>query len=119
MRIQWLLATRYLRGRLQRSVLTTLAISFGVAILFGMNGLIPPMMDAFRHSMYTSAGQVDLTVSSASNSTFDQSVLATIAKTADVSQVTGYLSKSVTLPASLGGSRHRIPMCIPCLVAGF
>jgi putative ABC transport system permease protein len=108
MRIQWLLATRYLRGRLQRSVLTTLAISFGVAILFGMNGLIPPMMDAFRHSMYTSAGQVDLTVSSASNSTFDQSVLATIAKTADVSQVTGYLSKSVTLPASLGGSTNSL-----------
>ena len=36
MRIQWILATRYLRGRLQRSILTTLAIAFGVAILYGM-----------------------------------------------------------------------------------
>ena len=33
MRIQWLLASRYLKGRMQRSVLTTLAIILGVAIL--------------------------------------------------------------------------------------
>jgi putative ABC transport system permease protein len=103
MRIQWLLATRYLRGRLQRSALTTLAISFGVAILFGMNGLIPPMLDAFRHSMYTSAGQVDLTISSAANGTFDQSVLNQVVSTDGVSQATGYLVRTVSLPSSLGG----------------
>jgi len=108
MRIQWLLATRYLRGRLQRSALTTLAISFGVAILFGMNGLIPPMLDAFRHSMYTSAGQVDLTISSAANGTFDQSVLNQVVSTDGVSQATGYLVRTVSLPSSLGGSSNTL-----------
>ena len=108
MRIQWLLAARYLRGRLQRSVLTTLAISFGVAILFGMNGLIPTMLDAFRHSMYTSAGQVDLTLSSFSNSSFDQGVIAEIKNTAGISEATAYLSKTVSLPVSMGGSSDSI-----------
>ena len=104
MKIQWLLATRYLRGRMQRSILTTLAISFGVAILFGMNSLIPPMLEGFRHSMYTSAGQVDLTIASASNSTFDQSTLKVIRETEGISQATEYLAKIVSLPASLGGA---------------
>ena len=108
MRIQWLLASRYLRGRMQRSILTTLAISFGVAILFGMNGLLPPMLDALRHSMYTSAGQVDLTISSASNSAFDQNVVSQVSGSDGVSVVTAYLSKPVTLPASLGGSTNSV-----------
>jgi putative ABC transport system permease protein len=99
-----MLATRYLRGRLQRSILTTLAISFGVAILFGMNGMIPPMLDAFRHSMYTSAGQVDITIASASNGTFDESVVRDVLDTEGVSQATAYLAKTISLPASMGGS---------------
>ena len=104
MRIQWILATRYLRGRLQRSILTTLAIAFGVAILYGMNGLIPPMLNTFRHSMYTSAGQVDLTISSAANGTFDQNVLSQVQQTEGVSAATAYLARTVTLPTSLGGA---------------
>jgi putative ABC transport system permease protein len=104
MRIQWLLASRYLKGRMQRSVLTTLSIVLGVAILFGMNGLLPPVMESFRHSVYTSAGTVDVTISSASNSTFDQSVLDMVTGTDGVSYASGYLSKNVVLPASLGGT---------------
>ncbi len=104
MRIQWLLASRYLRGRVQRSILTTLSIVLGVAILFGMNGLLPPVIESFRHSVYTSAGAVDVTISSASNSTFDQSALDTVIGTEGVTYANGYLSKNVVLPASLGGS---------------
>ena len=36
MRIQFLLAWRYLWGRKQRMILTTLAIVFGVTLLFGV-----------------------------------------------------------------------------------
>lgn len=104
MRIQWLLASRYLKGRMQRSVLTTLAIILGVAILFGMNALLPPVIESFRHSMYTSAGTVDITISSASNSSFNQSVLDEVKGSDGISYASGYLSKSVVLPASLGGS---------------
>lgn len=103
MRIQWMLAVRYLRGRLQRSFLTTLAVVLGVTILFGMNGLIPPVYESFRHSMYTSAGKVDLSISSVSNSTFSESTLATVQSTSGVSQASGYLSRNVVLPSSLGG----------------
>jgi len=104
MRIQWLLASRYLKGRMQRSVLTTLSIVLGVAILFGMNGLLPPVIESFRHSVYTSAGTVDVTISSASNSSFDQGVLDEVSSTEGVSYASGYLSKNVVLPASLGGT---------------
>ena len=104
MRIQWLLASRYLKGRMQRSILTTLSIVLGVAILFGMNGLLPPVIESFRHSVYTSAGAVDVTISSTSNSTFDQEVLGQVTETDGISYASGYLSKNVVLPASLGGS---------------
>lgn len=106
MKIQWLLASRYLKGRMQRSVLTTLAIVLGVAILFGMNSLLPPVIESFRHSMYTSAGTVDITISSASNSSFDQSVLDEVKSSDGISYASGYLSKEVVLPASLGGSTN-------------
>jgi putative ABC transport system permease protein len=104
MRIQWMLAVRYLRGRMQRSFLTTLSVILGVTILFGMNGLLPPVLESFRHSMYTSAGTVDITISSVSNSTFNQNTLASVQATSGVSAAEGYLSRNVILPASLGGA---------------
>jgi putative ABC transport system permease protein len=104
MRIQWLLASRYLKGRMQRSILTTLAIVLGVAILFGMNALLPPVIESFRHSMYTSADTVDITISSVSNSTFDHTTLDEVRTMDGISYANGYLSKNVVLPASLGGS---------------
>ncbi len=104
MRIQWMLALRYLKGRLQRSILTTLAVALGVCILFGMNGVIPPMMDAFRRSMYTSANQVDFSVSSVSNTAFDETVLTTVQAQPEVSLAEGYLSQTMLLPVSLGGA---------------
>ncbi len=104
MRIQWMLAFRYLRGRLQRSILTTLAVALGVMILFGMNGVMPPMLEAFRRSMYTSASQVDFSISSTSNTAFDQAALQTVQQNKSVSLAEGYLSQTVLLPTSLGGS---------------
>jgi putative ABC transport system permease protein len=91
---------------MQRSVLTTIAIVLGVAILFGMNALLPPVIESFRHSMYTSAGTVDITISSVSNSSFDQGVLDEVKAADGVSYASGYLSRSVTLPPSLGGSSN-------------
>ena len=76
MRIQFLLAWRYLWGRKQRMVLTTLAVVFGVTLLFGLNSMIPAMMEAFRHNMVTTAGKVDISISGESNNPFEQSVLS-------------------------------------------
>ena len=74
MKGQVLLAFRYLTGRKTRLVLTTMAIVFGVMILFGMNSMLPVVMNAFRHTMVSAAGHVDITVSSSSNNTFNQEV---------------------------------------------
>jgi putative ABC transport system permease protein len=43
MRTQFTIALRYLFGRKLRTVLTTLAITFGVLVLFGMNSVLPAM----------------------------------------------------------------------------
>ncbi|HPS42091.1 MAG TPA: ABC transporter permease, partial [Anaerolineaceae bacterium] len=106
MRGQFLLALRYLTRRKQRLVLTTLAIIFGVAVLFGMNAMLPGVMTAFRHTMVTAAGKVDLSVSSLSNNPFDQSALEQLKDIPGISVSTGILQRNVLLPASLGGTAN-------------
>jgi putative ABC transport system permease protein len=108
MKGQFLLAFRYLTGRKTRFVLTTLAIVFGVMVLFGMNSMLPGVMNGFRHTMISAAGTVDITVSSSSNNTFDQGVFSTIAAVDGISAATGSLQRSVQIPASLGGTTDPI-----------
>jgi len=108
MRGQFLLAYRYLTGRKTRLVLTTLAIVFGVAVLFGMNALLPGVMNAFRHTMISAAGKVDITLSSTSNNPFDQSALEKVNGVDGISASTGSLQRSIQIPASLGGTTDPI-----------
>ncbi len=103
MRGQFLLAYRYLTGRRQRMLLTTLAIVFGVAVLFGMNAMLPGVMNAFRHTMISAAGKVGLTISSSSNNTFSTDTLEKIKGITGVRAFTGVLMDSIQIPASLGG----------------
>lgn len=69
------LAWRYLRGRGARSLLTTLAVVFGVMLTFGLNGILPAMVDAFNRNLLVAAGNVDLTVTSAFNQPFNASAV--------------------------------------------
>ncbi len=108
MKIQFLLAWRYLWGRKQRMVLTTLAVVFGVTLLFGLNAMIPAMSEAFRHNMMASAGAVDLSVSSASNNPFDESALERLSGIDGISQFSGRLTRVINLPESLGGSVNQL-----------
>ncbi len=108
MRGQFLLAFRYLTGRKTRLVLTTLAIVFGVMVLFGMNSMLPGVMNGFRHTMITAAGKVDITISSSSNNMFDQSVLARVIDVEGVSAAAGSLQRSIQIPARLGGTTDPI-----------
>lgn len=118
MKTQLLLASRYLWGRRQRTILTSLAVVLSVAILFGLNGLFPPMIEAFRHNMIISAGKVDITLSGANNGTFDQSVLPTAASVDGVSQLTGSLVKTVLLPESMGGTTNQLTGTSRYIVTG-
>ena len=108
MKGQFLLAYRYLTGRKQRMVLTTLAVVFGVAVLFGMNAMLPGIITAFRHSMITAAGKVDLSISSKSNGPFNQSIMDTIQNAEGISVSTGILQRNVQIPESLGGTTDPI-----------
>lgn len=91
------LAWRYLSGRGLRSLLTTLAITFGVMLLFGMNGVIPAMLDAFDRSMMSSAGKIDLTVTSAFRQPIDATVLDTVARTEGVRAASAVVERPAPL----------------------
>ena len=56
------LAGRYLWGRKLRTFLTTLAIVFGTLVIFGMNIILPTMVQAFQSNLLAASGQVDVTI---------------------------------------------------------
>ena len=91
------LAWRYLRGRGLRSLLTTLAVSLGVMLVFGLNGISPALMEAFTRSMMSAAGRIDITVTSAFRQPIGLDVLDTVVRTPGVAAASG----EVQLPAPL------------------
>ena len=70
MGIQFTLATRYLWGRKLRTFLTTIAIIFGVVVIFGMNILLPTMLSAFQSGLLSASGQVDVVITHVSGDAF-------------------------------------------------
>ncbi len=101
MNIQWTLALRYLSGRKLRTVLTTLAVVFGVMVLFGLESILPAMLQALRQNMLASAGKVDLTVSSAASSVFSDGYLEQLRGVEGIGRATGSLQQSMILPPAL------------------
>ena len=94
------LAWRYLRGRGARSLLTTLAVVFGVMLTFGLNGILPAMMEAFTHNLLSAAGKVDLTVTSAYNQPFRPDVVDTVLRVPQVQVASPGVQRTVPLPRS-------------------
>jgi len=108
MSLSFKLALRYLRSRMQRTILTTLAVVFGILILFGMNGILKPMMDAFRQNIMTSSGHVDLSIMRVDGNGFDESAMELVNANEGVQQATGILRRNVLLPVSLGGATNAV-----------
>ena len=94
------LAWRYLWGRKLRTALTTLAVVLGVAVLFGMNSILPTFLATFQKSLLTSSGKVDLSVSSESGDTFTSAVLATVGSVAGIDVASPSLHRTASLPAN-------------------
>lgn len=103
MRLQLRLAWRYLTGRRLRTVLTTLAISFGVMVL-GLGGITSAVQGSFRQSLMAAAGQVDLTVTSETRGVFAAGLVERVRSVPGVAQATGSLVRTALLPASLAPS---------------
>lgn len=97
MDMQITLALRYITGRKLRSVLTTIAIVFGVMVIFGMNSILPAFENAFQANAMAVAGQVDVTITSQTGEAFPQSVTETVAGVDGITSFSGSLERIVGL----------------------
>lgn len=99
-----LMGLRYLNGRRLRTVLTTLAIVFGVALIFAMNLALPSVLNAFKQSMSSISG-ADFSVTSLSGESFaPDEVVPKISAVPHVQAVTGVLRRQFGLPNISGGN---------------
>src|SRR5574340_1100536 len=97
--IQFTLAARYLMGRKLRTFLTTLAIILGITILFGLNTMVPSMLQAMRQGLLASAGVVDLSITSETDGTFSPDAVDTVRGVNGIAAATRLLRQHVSLPA--------------------
>ena len=70
MNLQLTLAARYLAGRKLRTALTTLAIIFGVLLIFGMNTVLPTMIAALQANVQGAEGEVDFSITNVTGEAF-------------------------------------------------
>ena len=92
------LAWRYLRGRGARSLLTTLAVVFGVMLIFGLNGVIPAMTEAFSRGLLSTAGKIDLTVTSAFSQPVRPALVDTVARVPGIAVASPLVERPVPVP---------------------
>jgi putative ABC transport system permease protein len=96
--IQLLLAFRYLSGRKLRTFLTTLAVVFGVFVIFSMNILLPSMLQALQANMMAANEAVDVSITHRTGESFSPSVLEEVKTTDGIRAATGLLIRPVNLP---------------------
>ncbi|MCC7117462.1 MAG: ABC transporter permease [Anaerolineales bacterium] len=99
MNIQFTLAYRYLSGRKLRTFLTTLAVIFGVLVIFGMNIILPTMIEALQANVQGASGLVDFSATHISGEPFSITVAD---KLKDVDGIRAYspsLTRVVNIPA--------------------
>ena len=70
MNLQLTLAARYLAGRKLRTFLTTLAVVFGVLLIFGMNTVLPTMIAALQANVQGGDGNVDFSITNLTGESF-------------------------------------------------
>ena len=99
MNLQLTLAWRYLNGRKLRTFLTTLAVIFGVMVIFGMNIILPTMLAAFQANIMAAGGLVDVTVTNKSGGGFPVDVAKKLDGITGIRAVSPSLERTVNLPA--------------------
>ena len=97
------LAARELSKRKLRTFLTTAAITLGTLVIFGMNILLPTMLQAFQTNLLMASGQVDLTVTLKTGEAFSRSTLTRVRRVPGVSAVSGVLSRTTNIPDKFYG----------------
>jgi putative ABC transport system permease protein len=99
MNLQLTLAWRYLNGRKLRTFLTTLAVIFGVMVIFGMNIILPTMLESFQANLMAVGGVVDVTVTHKSGSGFPADVAHKLDGLPGIRATSALLDRTVNLPA--------------------
>jgi len=108
MNIQMTLAARYLFGRKLRTLLTTLAIVFGVLVIFSMNTILPTLLASFTANIMAASGQVDITITHQNNDAFSTTVIEKVKAVPGIRAITGSLNRTVNLPAGWFGRSTNI-----------
>jgi putative ABC transport system permease protein len=99
MNLQLTLAARYLAGRKLRTALTTLAIIFGVMLIFGMNAVLPTMIAAMQANVQGVEGEVDFTITSITGDAFPAQAASHLAEIEGVRAVASSFERTINLPA--------------------
>jgi len=99
MNIQLTLALRYLAGRKLRTLLTTLAVVFGVLVIFGMNIILPTMLTALQANVQGAEGIVDFSVTHISGEPFAVSVADKLQGVEGVRAYASSLERTINIPA--------------------
>src|SRR4051794_20277034 len=97
-------------GRKLRTTLTTLAIVFGVAVIFAVNAMIPTLLASLEGSVLGVQGQVDLTVSSATGEPFGSDTLAAVKGANGVAAASPAFRRTVSATAQSGGNGTNVEL---------
>ena len=99
MNLQLTLAARYLSGRKLRTFLTTLAVVFGVLVIFGMNIIMPTMLTAVQANVQGASGVVDFSVTHISGEPFSENVVDNLQGVEGVRAYAASLTHPINIPA--------------------
>lgn len=99
MNLQLTLAARYLNGRKLRTFLTTLAVVFGVLVIFGINTIMPTMMQALQVNVQSAEGNVDFSVTHISGEPFAEAVADKLQGVDGVRVYATSLTRTINIPA--------------------
>ena len=98
MNLQLTLAARYLAGRKLRTALTTLAIVFGVLLIFGMNTVLPTMIAALQANVQGAEGEVDFSITNLTGEAFPMDVVDRLRGIDGVRAMAASLNRTINLP---------------------
>jgi putative ABC transport system permease protein len=99
MNLQLTLAWRYLIGHKLRTFLTTLAVVFGVLVIFGMNIILPTMLEAFQANLMAAGNLVDVTITNVSGSGFSADAARKLDSISGIRADSPLLERTINLPA--------------------
>jgi putative ABC transport system permease protein len=109
MNLQFTLAIRYLFGRKLRTALTTLAIVFGVMLIFGMNAVLPTMIGAMQANIQGAEGETDFTITNLTGDSFPAEVPDLLNDIEGVRAVASSLERTINLPADFADNNPDRP----------